>query len=221
LAEGKTENTVKGNVDPYSGNSVVNGLDKAIENALASKVHTAEVVRVTGVDAGGPSAPAGYVDVAPMVNGTDNFGGSIAGANLYRLPYLRVQGGKAALVIDPEPGDIGLAVFTKSDSTNVGQGAEAAVQPASMRSFDQGNGFYVSAFLNKPPETFVELNKEGQVNIKGKADITIETAGKIILKGSAIEISGPVTADGIVGNGISLDGHTHPGDSGGTTGRPQ
>jgi hypothetical protein len=221
-SQGKTKNTVKGNLNTYSNSSMSNAIDSVIDNALASKVMTAEVVKVISVTPGGPMQPSGYVDCAPMVNQTDSFGDAIPGTNLYHLPYMRVQGGKVALVIDPEPGDIGLVVFTKADSSNVTQGAEGPVQPASLRTFDEGNGFYVSAFLNKAPETYIELNKNFEINIKAKSDITIETEGDLKIKAANINITGGVTADDITGktitgNGVVLDTHTHNETNGATT----
>jgi phage baseplate assembly protein gpV len=147
---------------------------------------------------------------------------------------MRVQGGKAALVIDPEPGDIGLAVFTKSDSSGVEQANTTQVQPGSFRTFDQANGFYVSAFLNKEPEIWLELKKTGEVHIHGKTKIFIDTETDIELKASQVTITGPLKVTGAVNtlagitntgstvssNGIVLDTHTHPGDSGGVTGGP-
>jgi phage baseplate assembly protein gpV len=136
-------------------------------------------------------------------------------------------------VIDPEPGDIGLAVFTKVDSSNVGQGAETAVQPGSLRTFDEGNGFYVSAFLNKAPEIYVELNKEGEINIKGKAtikietegDINIEAGGALTFKAASVSVTGgitagDITAETVTGNGVVLDTHTHTETNAGSTLQP-
>ena len=230
----RTENTVKGNRSPYTGSSFANGLDSAIDNALASKIQTAELVKVNGVTPGGPKGPAGYVDCSPMVNDTDSFGEAVPGADLSHVPYMRLQCGKMAIVIDPEPGDIGLVVFTKADASNVGQGAEKPVQPASLRTFDAGNGFFVGPFLNKAPEGYIELNKAGEINIKNKVKISLETEGEITMKAASIKIDGPLTSNGgmtmvggiqnsggtISSNGKVLDTHTHPGDSGGVTGGP-
>jgi hypothetical protein len=232
----RTETTVKGNRKPASGNSLVNVLDFFMSNFLASKVHTAEVVKVVGVEAQGVEGPAGYVDCVPMVAQTDAFGQSVPQANLYKLPYFRIQAGSVAIVIDPEPGDIGLAIFTKSDSTGVQQNAETPVQPASYRTFDEGNGFYLGGFLNKQPvDVYIELSQEKTVNIKARSNILIDSSGTVTIKGACVKIEGksvqlegPVSTDSGITNtggtlssgGKTFDTHTHPGDSGGTTGGP-
>ena len=257
---GRTENTVKGNQKPTSGNSVYNSLDMMMRNFIDANVNTAAVVTVTGCDEPGPEGAAGYVTVKPLVAPVDNFGEAMPTAEAFQLPFLRYQAGKAAVVLDPQPGDIGLAVYTKSDSSGVGQG-----QPASNRTFDAANGFYIGGFSNQAPEIFIELNKEGEINIKAKADITIETEGDIKMAAANIAMkAATVTIDGVtsstggwsnsggmtnngglinnggisnnggltnnggmtnsggstVSNGISLEEHTHTGDSGGTTSAP-
>jgi phage baseplate assembly protein gpV len=175
------ETTVKGTRTAYSGHSPVNAIDLMIKNTVKGMVNTAEVVKVVGVDAGGPGAAAGYVDVLPLVCQTDAYNETLPPTTLYRLPYSRCQGGIAALVIDPEAGDTGVAVFAKRDSSGVGQGgAQEPTQPGSFRSFDQGDGFYIGGFLNKIPEIYLELNQDKEAVLHAPQKVTIETKECII-----------------------------------------
>lgn len=78
--------------------------------------------------------------------------------------------------------------------------------------------------------------KRGGIEIDGVSDpITIKTAGNVTIKAGGtctidapqaivtgnLTVKGSITSAGDVsGGGISLDGHTHTGDSGGTTSTP-
>lgn len=169
-------------------------------------ISTCLPVRVVNVQRGGNTGSAAYVDVLPLVTGVAGDGSTVEPTTLYHLPYSRIQGGRAALIIDPEPGDIGIAVFAQSDTSTVKSGTTEPQQPGSLRKFSQSDGWYIGGFLNTAPAVYIELTQNRQ--------IIIQAAG-------GIQINGDVRVNGdVVANGISLKGHTHPGDSGGTTGVP-
>lgn len=169
------DGAVKGTRTLTSANTTANAVSFLISQLIGEQVNTAEVVVVTGVDAGGPGAATGYVDVKPLVAQTDGFDNAIPPNNLFRLPYSRIQGGIAALVIDPVPGDIGIAVFAKRDSSNVQQGQAEPVQPGSFRSFDQADGFYIGGFLNHAPQIWLELNQDKVATLHAPEKVIIET----------------------------------------------
>lgn len=170
-----SQETVKDNRSPYSGNSQYNAISFMIENTMRQQVNTADVVVVTAVEAGGSGSAAGYVTVKPLVCQVDNFGEIIQPVENFKLPYSRVQGGIAAIVIDPEPGDIGIAVYAKRDSTNVSQGSTDPVQPGSFRMFDQSDGFYIGGFLNKAPTIFLELDQDNNATLTAPTSVTVNT----------------------------------------------
>jgi hypothetical protein len=224
---GRTERTVKGNASPNANKSAVNALDSMMGNFLANNLNTAALVTVSGVNDTGPEGAAGTVTCQPMVSPTDNFGAAMPTAEAFELPYFRYQGGKAAVVVDPQPGDVGLVVYTKADSSGAGPGQEGPAPPASDRPFDPANGFYLGGFKNEPPEIWIELNKDGEINIHGKADIKIETEANLTIKAAKITLEGPVeTSGGLNTSGAlstptaTFDTHTHTGDSGGATSPP-
>lgn len=228
---GRTERTVKGNNQPSASKSLVNALDANMANYLANNVNTAAQVSISGGDAAGPDAPAGTASCQPMVGATDNFGQVMPTAAANGAPYFRLQAGNMAIVIDPRPGDTGLAVYTKADSSGAAAGQEGASPPASNRPFDPANGFVFGGFKNAAPESYIELNPDSnEINIKSKnaCKITIETEGEVTIKGSKIVLDGPIEAKGgiqVSGGSLStdtatFDTHTHPGDGGGNTGAP-
>lgn len=228
----RDENTVKGAKALTSANTMTNAISFLVEQMVKGMVNTAEVVRVVGVDAGGAGAAAGYVDVLPLVSQTDAWDNALPTTTLYRLPYSRIQGGVAALVIDPIPGDIGLAVFCKRDSSGVKAGASAPVQPASFRSFDQADGFYIGGFLNQPPEIWLELTQEGVATLRAPQKIVLDTPlvechGRFIQtgqQGRGGQFVGGFTNIGgqVISNTVTLETHTHKGvqSGSGNTGTP-
>ena len=193
---------VKGVADEDVDSSDLNRLEFLIK-VLQRDMSTAIPVIITATQAGDTNA-AGYVDARPLVAQIDAWGNSLPMAVIHHLPYFRLQAGRAAVVLDPVVGDIGLAVFAQSDCSNVKQGANQTVQPGSWRKFDQADGFYVGGFLNKSVDTFVRLAQDGSVTIKAPGNVTIDAP--------------TVTYTGdIICGGFSYLGHTHTGVHGETT----
>lgn len=200
--------TVKGNKRYTSGNSQYNAVDFLVSNAIMRQVNTAIPVMVTDTQAGGAGAAAGYVTVKPLVSQVDGFGNTVPPVELFRLPYFRYQGGVAAVVIDPVPGDIGLAVFCKSDCSNVQTGITEPVQPGSFRKFSQSDGFYIGGFLNAAPKVFIEIGQDEKITITAAGGVTVNAPTVTVPEGD------------VIASGISLVHHKHPGCQGGSTGEP-
>lgn len=199
---------VKGNKRATSGSTQYNAMEFLIRNVIQGLVNTAIPVIVTAVDAGGSNAATGYVTVKPLVCQVDGFGETLEPAELFRVPYARVQGGVAALVIDPVPGDIGLAVFAKSDCSGVAQMQSKPVQPGSFRKFSMSDGFYFGGFLNRAPSVYVEVKQDQSIVITASSGVTVNAPTVTVPSGD------------VIASGISLVHHTHTGDSGGTTSPP-
>lgn len=193
---------VKGMADEYTDSTPLNQLEFIVKN-ITRGMSTSIPVLITAVQAGDTNA-AGYVDARPLVAQIDAWGNSLPMAVIHHLPYFRLQSGRAAVVLDPVVGDIGLAVFAQSDCSNLKQGATQTVQPNSWRRFDQADGFYVGGFLNKSVDTFVRLAQDGSITIKAPGNVTIDAP--------------TVTYTGdIICGGFSYLGHTHTGVHGETS----
>ena len=216
---------VKGLADEYTDTTPLNQLEFLIKT-LTRDMSTAIPVIITAVQAGDTNA-AGYVDARPLVAQIDAWGNALPMAAIHHLPYFRLQSGVAAVVIDPVPGDIGLAVFAQSDCSNVKQGANQTVQPGSWRKFDQADGFYVGGFLNKPASVWIKLTQDGAVYITAPNGVHINAptldfegggAGRKVTISGDVDITGTVdiTGDMISGGKSYLD-HTHMGVHGETT----
>lgn len=205
MSEAKTT-AVQANNDIYTGTSSYNTFNYLTRN-LINDVATAIPVKVVGVQAG--TGSVGYVDVLPLVTFVSGANKAVQPVNLYHLPYCRIQGGNAAIIVDPIVGDKGLAIFAQADCSTVNADTTEPQQPGSKRTHSQSDGFYLGGFLNQSPSCFIEL----------KQDNTI-----VLTANSGITINGTVTVNGdVVANGISLTSHTHGGveTGGGSTSGPQ
>ena len=189
-------NEVKGVANYAAGNSQYNALSFMIQQAIREQVNTCVICKVVGVS-------SGYVDVLPMVTQVSGKGEAIPPTTLYKLPYMRYHAGVAAVILDPVPGDIGLAVFAGKDCSNVKVGTSEPVPPASFRDNSMANGFYIGGFLNQAPSVSIELTQGGAVNITAPG---------------GVNINGSVTVSGdVVASGKSLVNHTHMGVHGETS----
>ena len=193
---------VKGVADEDVDSSDLNRLEFLIK-VLQRDMSTAIPVIITAVQAGDTNA-AGYVDARPLVAQVDAWGNALPMATLHHLPYFRLQAGRAGIVLDPVPGDIGLAVFAQSDCSTLKQGQKETAQPGSWRKFDQADGFYIGGFLNTKIDTYVRLAQDGSVKIAAPGNVTIDAP--------TVTYSGD-----IICGGFSYLGHTHTGVHGETT----
>jgi hypothetical protein len=189
-------NVVQGVANYNAGTSPFNSLSFIVQQAIRQQVNTCIICKVL-------ACSDGYVDVLPMVTGISGKGEAVQPTTLYKLPYMRYHAGVAAVILDPVPGDIGLAVFASKDCSNVKAGTTEPQQPASFRGNSQANGFYIGGFLNQAPSVFVELTQGGAVNITAPG---------------GVNINGSVTVSGdVVASGKSLVNHTHMGVHGETS----
>lgn len=226
--------------------SDLNALDFLIQRALQG-INTAEPVRVMGVSAEGVQ-PVGFVSVQPLVNLVAGDGKGHQQGTLFRLPYFRAQGGENAVIVDPKPGDIGLAVYAMRDTESVKEKRDgASTNPGSARMCNKGDGFFIGGFLNKAPKRYVMVNDDGitlddgaggKMELKG-GQLVITAPGGIIrnaptdvqngegatstLNGN-LQVNGKISSSGDqTAGGISQMHHTHTGvlPGGGSTGEPQ
>ena len=196
-----SENTVKGQKKPNTAGSEYNALQFMIKQAIGGQVHTAIPVKVQAVD-------GLFVDVLPLVSSVDGYGKSVEPTTLFHLPVFRYHAGVAAVIVDPVPGDIGLAVFAQSDSSNVNTDTDAPQQPGSFRRYSMSDGFYFGGFHNAAPSVYIEVTQDGVINIEAA---TVNISGNVNIGG-----------DATIG-GISFGGHVHGGiqPGGSTTSTPQ
>jgi len=188
-------NTLYGMLNPATNWGEYNGIYFAIKQAIV-KMQTATIVQVLACSNDGGVSPFGTVDVQPMVNQIDgnNPPNSVAMPPLYGLPYLRIQGGSNAIIIDPQVGDLGIAVFASRDISNV-QANQAQSNPGSWRTYDLGDGMYLGGLLNQMPLQYIQFNDNG-ISIVSPTAVTINAPG-------GCNIVGPVTANGLAAGNLT------------------
>lgn len=204
--------------------------------SLMSRLSTCTLVRVVACSNAGGVSAVGTVDVQPLVNQIAGNGSAMPHGQLYKLPYVRAQGGTSAVILDPKPGDLGLACFASRDISAIKSPTGAAqartegnrgLNPGSKRQFNMSDGLYVGGLLNAVPLQYVRFY-EGGVDVVSPDKIrlqapTIELAGDVVQTDGDITATGSITADGdVVGEGISLHDHVHGGvtTGGGSTAPP-
>ena len=148
-----------GMLRPSSQWGVYNNIRFMVQQALA-QVQTASVVKVTACTNDGVVSPVGTVDVQVLVNQVNGQGNPTPHVTMYSLPYLRIQGGTNAVIIDPQPGDIGIAVFSSRDITNV-KSTKAQANPGSFRMHDFSDGMYLGGLLNGTPSQYLQFSSAG------------------------------------------------------------
>ena len=208
-------------------------------------VRTATLVQVKACSNTDAVAPVGTVDVMPLVNLTDGLGNATKHGIVYGLPYFRLQGGHNAVIIDPEVGDIGIAVFADRDISSV-KAAKAQSNPGSRRRFNWADGMYIGGVLNAAPTQYIRFSSSGVV-LYDKFGNTIVTdthgisvtdknSNTIVMDSSGVKINGVlfdrsqnisnvknINGSGeVTFNSHTLTAHTHtqPNDSNGDTEQP-
>lgn len=177
----------------------------AITQAI-SKLQTVTLVKIQACTNEGELSPVGFVDVLPLVNQIDGSGNPTPHVTIYNVPYLRIQGGSNAVIIDPEPGDIGIAVFASRDISKI-KTTKAQANPGSFRQYDFSDALYLGGVLNGVPVQFVRFSGDG---------VNIETPNTLTLKGSQIVIDGPVSQSGgdvTLDSNLSVTGDVEAGGS--------
>lgn len=186
---------------------------------MLGRMWTISVAQVVSCTNDGSVAGVGFVNIQPMVAAVDVAGTVQAHDTIYNVPYLRIQGGKNAIIIDPAKGDIGLVAHASRDISSV-KSSRMPSAPASFRRFDPADAIYLGGILNGVPTQYVQFSSDG-ITVVSPTLITLH-APTISFEGN-VTASNTIVADGeITGNGIELSTHTHDGvaTGSGDTGEP-
>jgi len=187
---------------------------------LQAGVRTATLVQVKAVTNTGGVTAVGKVDVTPMVHQVDGNGAIVPHGVVHDLPYFRLQGGTNAVILDPQVGDIGLAVFADRDTSSV-VATKAPAAPGSARRNNFADGFYIGGLLNGTPVQFVQFTADG-ITVKSPTLVTIDApktkTTQDLEVGGNLKVDGSTAVQAITAHGVSIDEqHTHGGvQSGGS-----
>lgn len=221
-----SDQSYRGGQEPHTSNNDYNAMSFIIR-AITGRYSTSMPVEVMAVGEGVGVAPVGYVDVRPMVNQIDGYGDAVPHGTIFNVPYMRIQGGRNAIIIDPVVGDIGIACFASHDISAV-KANKAVANPGSLRRFDMSDAIYIGGILNGAPENFVMIT-DNEITVKHTTKVIIEAPEGEINTPSGLTIVGPVTqsggdfdidanltvggeatvADDVTIDGISFNDHVH------------
>lgn len=202
---------------------------------ILNRISTATEVKIVSCTNAGGLSPVGFVDVQPLVNQVDGNNQAVPHGVVHTLLYFRLQGGKNAIIIDPEPGDIGLAVFCDHDISSV-KASKSQANPGSSRRFDMADGVYVGGNLNGTPSQYVQFSGAG-ITITSPTAVTVNAPSATVncatsnvnATGSAA-VTAPSISLGAAGQSLLafvtsafqslFNSHTHPDPQGGNTSPP-
>lgn len=157
-----------------------------VQQALA-KMQTATLVRIESCTNSGDLSPVGFVDVTPLVNQLDGQGNPTPHVTIYNLPYFRLQGGANGVIIDPQKGDIGVAVFASRDISQV-KTTRKQGNPGSHRQYSFADGMYLGGMLNGTPTQYIQFSAAG-IKIHSPVAVVLD-APDIQLNAATVEING-------------------------------
>jgi len=206
-----------------------------IVRQILSKANTATLVRVVSCTNSGAVSPVGYVNVQPLVNQIDGLGNAVPHGIINNLPYLRIQGGTNAVIMDPSANDIGIAIFADRDISAV-KASKAASNPGSLRRFDYADGLYVGGVLNGSPVQYLQFSSSG-INVTSPTAVEINAPSAVVNADTAAvnatasaSVTAPAINLGASGQGLQemmtaaavsvFNNHVHTDPQGGVTSVP-
>ena len=138
--------------------------DKVISqfNSLITNVNTAipcKVVAIEKQEQRGVNI-VGFVDIQLMIEQTNGQKKGNETAIICNVPYIRIQGGTNAVIIDPEINDLGVAIFSSRDITNFKE-ARRQTPPATWRKFSISDAIYIGGIRNQKPVQYIHFRNDG------------------------------------------------------------
>lgn len=173
-------------------------------------VNTATICKVVKCTNKGEVKAIGRVDVLPLVDMQDGIGRTSHHVNVQNVPYLRMQGGSKAIIMDPKPGDLALVVFADRDVSAVKKN-KAQSAPGSKRHHNMADGMYVGTLLADAPTSYVRFDDDGTIYISPDNGTTLVTvkANEVDVKvGSAFFTARPTIISGRIGNNMFVASNT-------------
>lgn len=165
---------------------------------LQSNLNTAELVRVIAVQP--TSDRVGFVTVQPLVLEADTNNLVLAQTPAYNVPYMRIQGGVSAILLDPVADDIGIAVYAQRDITTLKATLQEGPAPTA-RAFSTADGVYLGGFLNGAPTQYVkfmgaaagiEIHSPGSISLTAGTTLALNAGTTLTLvAGSEIDVTAP------------------------------
>lgn len=208
----------RGFQDPNSSQGFYNQVSLLVAKLLG-KTGTMMPVQVVGTTASGLVAPPGTVTVVPQINQIDGGGNPTPHGKIFNVPIWRLQGGNAAIILDPVVGDLGMAFIAMRD-ISIFKSTKAQSNPGSFRRYDLADSIYVGAILGAAPTRYIRFIHGGGMEVVDAGGVTIN--GVVIDTYGNVQAPGEITRGAGTGDSVTLGGHVHnqPNDSHGDTEEP-
>jgi len=198
----------KPNQRPLDVSSEGNALSFSLRNMIG-QYSFIDIVRVTEIT-------DDTLTVISMLHGLTTDNAKIDNEPIYGVPYLRLQRGSSAVIMDPVVGDVGLMAVCDRDITNV-KATKTDSVPNTKRTHSVSDAVYLTGIgsLNTDPDQYVKFN-DGSIDIVSPNVVNI-TAPSVNVKGD-VSVDGSITSTGeTTAIGIPLSTHVHGGvESGGS-----
>lgn len=216
-----------GTQGPSSGNGEFNPASFIAEN-LINRIRTVHPVQVKtvytqsgGTATPGAIAPAGYVDVLPLVNQLDGYGNATPHGTVYGVPYFRLIGGSNAVIIDPEAGDLGFMACCDRDISSV-KANQGQANPGSRRQHSFEDGIYLGGFFGKSiPTQVFGFTDQGIFFVDKNNNRMVTSSAGIAFTTPNLTCTGNITAGQGSSDQIDMQNHLHMDGGGvGNSGRP-
>jgi hypothetical protein len=131
----------------------------AVVRAIINQMATMTLVQVKAVN-------GQTVNIQPLVNQVDGANNAVPHGIIHNVPVFQLQAGASAIIMTPQVGDKGLAVFAHSDISSVKRKKGQAL-PGSRRKFDWADAIYLGGVLNADATSFIKFLPSGEINITG------------------------------------------------------
>jgi hypothetical protein len=147
--------------------------------SILNKAWTMTLVEVVSCTNSGGLTPEGTVSVRPLVHQRAADGTPVPHDVIPNLLYFRNRGGKNGIIMDPEAGDQGFAIFAHSDISLV-KSRNAAALPGTFRRNDPADGIFMPGTRNGVPTQYIQMNSDG---------ITLVSPTKVIVQSPEIDLT--------------------------------
>lgn len=160
---------------------------------MLARFRTVALVKVQSCSNVGLLAPWGTVSATPIIKMMDGVGNTQNHGIIYNLPYIRIQGGADAIIMDPKIGDIGLALICDRDisSAKANQGSPTAMDfynPSTARIANLADGVYLGGCLNGIPTRFIQFDALGNINLIAPGAVNIVAPGGLTVNGIPVTV---------------------------------
>jgi len=172
-----------GQTEPTTGSGDWNARRFEIQQQIMN-LNTNIPVRVLRVNGSGLN-PVGFVDVVVLVSQVTGDDMTVDNLEIPNVPYMRLQGGANAVIIDPEVGDIGIGSFCSRDISAV-KNVRKAAPPGSRRAYNFSDCMYTGGFLNGAPTQYIQFVEGGIIvhspgSVKAEAPLVQLSASDVQL----------------------------------------